>query len=212
MKKKTLLMTVVPLVALLVAACASAPRPVVTPTPPAGLFLKVSEPLDESVVTASPIRVSGTTISEAVVSISGEIVEVDEQGKFTTMVTLEEGPNIIEVIASDLEGNEVSTILAIIYSALPTATPTPPVVGGLFLDVMEPQDESTVTISPVSVSGTTIPDAVVSVNGEIVEVDNQGNFTMMVTLEEGPNIIEIVASDLEGNEVSKILAIFYIIP
>jgi bacillopeptidase F len=210
MKNKVLLMIVVPLVALLVAACAPTTTPTVTSTPPAGLFLKVSEPLDESVVTASPVGVSGTTIPNAVVSVNGEIVEVDEQGNFTTMVTLEEGPNIIEVIASDLEGNEVSTILAIIYSALPTTTPTPPVVEELFLDVMEPQDESTITINSVGVSGTTIPNAVVSINGEIAEVDEQGNFTTMVTLEEGPNIIEVIASDLEGNEVSKSLVIFYI--
>ena len=110
MNTKVLLMTVLPLVALLVAACACP-----TLTPPVGLFLEVSEPLDESVVTTSPVRVSGTTVPDAVVSVNGEIVEVDEQGSFTTMVALEEGPNIIEVIASDLEGNEVSKILVIFY-------------------------------------------------------------------------------------------------
>ena len=118
--KKVLLMTVLPLVALLVAGCARptptpTPTPAVTPTAPAGLFLEVTEPLDESVVTTSPVRVSGTTVPDAVVSVNGEIVEVDEQGNFTTVVALEEGPNIIEVVASDLEGNEVSKILAIIY-------------------------------------------------------------------------------------------------
>ena len=115
MKKKTLLITVVLLVALLVAACAPTTTPTVTPTPPAGLFLDVMEPQDESTITISPVGVSGTTIPDAVVSVNGEIVEVDEQGNFTTMVTLEEGPNIIEVIASDLEGNEVSKILVIFY-------------------------------------------------------------------------------------------------
>jgi uncharacterized protein YfaP (DUF2135 family) len=83
-------------------------------------------------------------------------------------------------------------------------------VVGLFLDVTEPQDETTVTVSPVRVRGTTISDAVVSVNGEIAEVDAQGKFTTMVALEDGPNIIEVVASDLEGNEASKTLVIFYI--
>ena len=90
------------------------PPPMVTPTP-AGFFLKVTEPKDESIVTTSVIPVSGTTSPDAVVSVNGEVVEIDEQGNFTTVVTLEEGPNTIEVIASDFEGNKESTVLAIIY-------------------------------------------------------------------------------------------------
>ena len=96
----------------------STPTPELTPTPtPAsiGFFLKVTEPKDESIVTSSVIPVGGTTSPDAVVSVNGEVVEVDERGNFTTMVTLEEGPNIIEVIASDFEGNKESTILAVIY-------------------------------------------------------------------------------------------------
>ncbi len=49
-----------------------------------------------------------------------------------------------------------------------------------------------------------------SVNGELAEVDEEGNFTMMVVLEEGPNIIEVIASDLEGNEESRTLVIIYV--
>lgn len=111
----------------LVAGCAApaptpAPTPEETPTPPPtvtptplGFFLKVTEPKDESIVTNSVIPVSGSTPQDAVVSVNGEVVEVDERGNFTIMVTLEEGPNTIEVIASDFEGNKESTILAVIY-------------------------------------------------------------------------------------------------
>ena len=96
----------------------STPTPELTPTPTPtsiGFFLQVTEPQDESIVTSSVIPVGGTTSPDAVVSVNGEVVEVDERGNFTTMVTLEEGPNIIEVIASDFEGNKESTILAVIY-------------------------------------------------------------------------------------------------
>ena len=93
-----------------------APEPTPTPAPiPVGFFLKVTEPKDEGILTASVLRVSGTTTPDAVVSVNGEVVEVDEWGNFTTMVTLEEGPNTIEVIATDFEGNKESTILAVIY-------------------------------------------------------------------------------------------------
>ncbi len=96
---------------------APAPTPIPTPTPtPAGFFLKVTEPKDESIVTTSIIHVSGMTTVDAVLSINGEIVEIDEHGNFSTVVTLDEGPNYIEVIASDLEGNQEVVTLLIIYS------------------------------------------------------------------------------------------------
>lgn len=79
------------------------------------LTLEVTEPEDESVVHVSEIVVSGITRSDAVVSINDVVVEVDEDGKFSATVTLEEGPNSIEVIASDYEGNEESQVLTLIY-------------------------------------------------------------------------------------------------
>jgi hypothetical protein len=79
------------------------------------LTLEVTEPQDESVVHVSEIVVSGITRSDAVVSINDAVVEVDEDGKFSATVTLEEGPNSIEVIASDYEGNEESQVLTLIY-------------------------------------------------------------------------------------------------
>lgn len=95
---------------------APAPTPIPTPTPtPAGFFLKVTEPKDESIVTTSIIHVSGMTTVDAVLSINDEIGEIDEHGNFSTVVTLDEGPNYIEVIASDLEGNQEVVTLLIIY-------------------------------------------------------------------------------------------------
>jgi len=89
-----------------------------------------------------------------------------------------------------------------------------PVGVELFLEVTGPEDESEVATSTIAVSGTTIPDAVVSVwvdsVVEIAEVDEDGNFSVMVNLEEGPNIIEVIASDWEGNEESTTLIVFYI--
>ncbi len=94
----------------------------------------------------------------------------------------------------------------------PTPEPTPPEMPkiGFFLTVAQPADNSIITVDKVEVRGRTTPGAVVSVNGELVEVDGEGNFTTMVVLEEGPNIIEVIASDLEGNEESRILVIIYV--
>jgi hypothetical protein len=85
-----------------------------------------------------------------------------------------------------------------------------PVRETLFLDISSPFDEATVTEPAVMVTGKTLPDAVVSINGEVVTIEVGGQFTAETALEVGPNVIEIVASDFYGGETSKILTVFYI--
>jgi len=111
---------------LLAVGCAAeeitpTPSPTLTPTPTStALFLEIVEPENESTVSTESIIVSGSTIPDAVVSIlvdtEIEIADVDEQGDFSATVTLAEGPNYIEVLASDQEGNEEYSILVVIYS------------------------------------------------------------------------------------------------
>lgn len=115
------LMLLVILATLLVAGCQEATPVPPSPPPPEpppsqGFFLEVAEPQDETVVNTSPILVSGSTSPEAEVSVNGTLIDVNEQGDFAAMVELEEGPNVIEVIATDYEGNEESCILAVIYT------------------------------------------------------------------------------------------------
>jgi Glucodextranase, domain B len=57
--------------------------------------------------------------------------------------------------------------------------------------------------------GTTTPNAVVSVNGQLATVGAKGNFQLTLTLDEGPNVIEVVASDVNRNELSAILSVIY---
>jgi Glucodextranase, domain B len=97
----------------------TARTPTSAPTPPKSnvpaFVLKVTTPPDESTVNAASIAVAGQTIIGAVVSVNGNLVDVDASGKFQTTVQLDEGPNIIEVVASDVNGNELSAILRVIY-------------------------------------------------------------------------------------------------
>jgi hypothetical protein len=62
----------------------------------------------------------------------------------------------------------------------------------------------------VLLRGFTTPDAIVSVNGVIVEVQADGTFELTLVLEPGPNIVEVVASDLGGNTINSSLAIISI--
>lgn len=79
------------------------------------LPLTVTQPLNETTVYTASLVVKGQTEPDAVVSVDGITVEVDAEGKFSTAVTLEEGPNPIEVYASDFEGNEGSVFLTVMY-------------------------------------------------------------------------------------------------
>jgi hypothetical protein len=83
------------------------------------------------------------------------------------------------------------------------------VTTSLNLEVTQPQDESVVNTSEIVVKGETNPDAVVTVNEAVADVDADGRFSVTVALEEGPNLIEVFASDFEYNEASEFLTIIY---
>ena len=92
-----------------------------TPTPgisgeiPAGLFLRITNLPKEGVVRTSTFPISGITDPDAVVSVNGVLVDVNSAGEFTSTVLLQPEPNLIEVVASDFQGNKVSAVLTIIY-------------------------------------------------------------------------------------------------
>lgn len=102
----------------------------------------------------------------------------------------------------------------------PTAAPTeaPPTPGPtsavtptpLFMNVTAPANESIVSTQQVEVKGQTTPGAVVTVNSQVAEVDAEGNFSVTVTLDEGPNALEVLASDFEGNQASQVVTVIYV--
>ena len=109
----------------------------------------------------------------------------------------------------------LAIISVILFSALvtrrppsspPERTPEPPETG-FFLTVTQPADNSIINVDRVKVGGRTIPGAVVSINEEITSADAQGIFAVTITLEEGPNIIEVIASNEEGNEARTSLIV-----
>jgi hypothetical protein len=81
--------------------------------------------------------------------------------------------------------------------------------GSLTVKILEPQDGVAVSTNVVTVKGEAPPETVVTVNDDILLVEADGKFESDVALEEGPNVIEIVASDLEGNEVTFIVTVTY---
>lgn len=92
----------------------------------------------------------------------------------------------------------------------PTATPVA-TEGELFLQMISPPESEVFTeTGNLAVVGRTRVDAVVTINDTIVEPDIDGEFSLDVALEEGPNIIEIVASVASGEQLDQVLVAIYL--
>ena len=79
----------------------------------------------------------------------------------------------------------------------------------LTLQIFSPEDNTTVSSAVISAVGRASPDATVSVNGQLVELDPSGNFETALHLDEGPNLIEAIASDLAGDVRSSVLTVIF---
>lgn len=87
---------------------------------PVSLFLEVSSPEDEIMVTGDSLLISGKTGPDFTVIISDNDTEAGLQsgkdGGFSKVITLDEGANIVEITAFDTEGNKKTVTRAIYYS------------------------------------------------------------------------------------------------
>lgn len=99
---------------------------------------------------------------------------------------------------------EVSAPAATVDAEIEQAT------GALFLEMISPDtDELFVMQSSFEFSGRTTVDALLSVNDRVLEVDEQGRFALSMDLEEGPNVIEVVASNALGEQFDEVLLVIY---
>lgn len=170
-----------------------------TPTSAVELFLEILGPADGSSIRSNAVIVFGDTVSDATVTVGGIQTSVDQNGRFQAAVALSVGANVIEVVATDDEGTRMVSVLTL--NALP--------LQGFLLLITEPEEQSIVSENSVRVAGRTGPNAVVSVRGVGVAVDELGFFSTTVTLNPGPNIIDIVATNLDGRVLDTVLAVIY---
>ena len=181
------------------AAPTTTPTP--SPTPVPQLILDVEGPAEGTTVRGKVVVVHGVTSPGASLRINNKAVIVAEDGGFKAEVTLTAGANLIEVAATGAEGQRERRFLTVNSLALP---PLP-----FLLLITEPQDQSIVSKRSVRVAGRTGPEAVVSVNGVSVSVDLLGIFTTLVTLDPGPNIIDVVATNTDGRVLSTVIAVIF---
>lgn len=91
-----------------------------TPTPVPSVFLTVDRPKDEDVVRNKVLVISGKTTSNAVVVIitdaSEDVITPSDNGDFSTTVNLDEGQNVLEIIAIAPNGESAAVKKTVTYS------------------------------------------------------------------------------------------------
>ena len=182
----------------------STPAPTLPPTPatptesPNGLPLQVYAPEDGVTVPGSSVVVYGQTLPGIRVFVAGDETDVDSQGGFRVSVPLAPSENEVLIMAEDDAGRETRISRRVTSLALP-----------FLLLITEPENETVVSAAVLPLSGRTGPNAIVSINGRSVPVDRFGYFTSTVLLEEGPNVMDVVATNDDGQTLSTVLAVIY---
>ena len=87
-----------------------------TPTPASSFPLLIEQPADGQTLNSTPALIVGRTQPDALVSVNDTIGFAGGDGRFTLSVDLEEGPNVLEVLASNINGEQVFVILTVLYN------------------------------------------------------------------------------------------------
>ena len=95
-----------------------------------------------------------------------------------------------------------------------TATFTTPTTDiatekSIALTITSPTNGSTVTASSVTVKGKTVVGAEVFINDKETTADSQGNFSTILSLDEGDNPIVVLVNDENGNVAEQELSVTY---
>jgi uncharacterized protein YfaP (DUF2135 family) len=151
-------------------------------------------------VATGAVRILGRTDGDAVVAVNGRPVDVSVDGAFQTDVVLAEGVNTIQTTATAPSG-AVARVSRVVFFTSPTEA--------LPMSLFYPRDGLVTSEPTVQIMGGTRQDAVVGVNGSPVPVNELGIFSADVPLEAGANVVEVVATDLEGNINFQTVVVFY---
>ncbi len=157
--------------------------------PLAPLTLNTASPEDGSEIGLDLVRVTGTVSDpEAVVTVNNVKTLVTAAGSFYAYVDLDEGENKIAIIAVRGSDNVSDTVKVTYYP------PAVPPTGAIELKVTSPQRNSAQRINLLPVTGMVGDStATVLVDGREAIVSANGSFQGYAVLNEGENVIEVIA-------------------
>lgn len=115
-----------------------------------------------------------------------------DQSQYPKKPQVFEGPKKLLITARKLKN--LAIILAILVTVAYLTLQYLSILSSPKLEILAPPDDQTVSIPAIEISGKTEREAVVSINGEFIKVDNDGNFNYQLEIVKGRNVIEIIAS------------------
>jgi hypothetical protein len=81
--------------------------------------------------------------------------------------------------------------------------------GPLSVIIFDLEDNTVVTTSPVTLTGEADPGTVITINDVVILVNEDRSFSAQVVLEPGNNLVEITASDRDGQQGFTYINISY---
>ena len=156
---------------------------------------------------SAQIQIEGSALPNQTIHlyVSGILVDkaqTSNDGKFSSIITLNPGENTIraKAITSDREESNLSESLTIVYkSVAPTLDIEAPTDGQQFL-----KEQNT-----VEVKGKTDSQVRITVNNFWAIIDEDNNFSYTMALKDGENEIKIIAQDQAGNKTEKTIRVTY---
>lgn len=153
------------------------------------------------------VEIKGHTEAGITVKIrkKGEEDEIvtNSEGQFSYTLELGSGQNSVSFVAVDESGNESKETEKIVV----TKDDTPPE-----LTIKEPADGSEFygeEQKKITIIGETEEDAKVTINGRWAFVEEEGVFSLELSLSEGENEIAVTAQDQAGNQTEEKLTLIF---
>lgn len=173
------------------------------------LFPPSLEPIAEA-TNSSPINIKGysdkgNTVELYINDNLDDKTTVDDQGTFTfSSVDLKTGSNSIYVKSQNQDKqSDKSQIYTIVFQKSPPK-----------LEIAKPDNDQTISSEQKEtvVSGLTDPGNTITVNDHFVIVNPDGSFSYIALLNDGDNVLKIVAQDKAGNKTTTERKVKYVSP
>jgi len=132
------------------------------------------------------------------------LIETDDSGSAATPQVAVDGSGNAIAVWEQHNINGLSHIWSNRYVKPDTTPPS--------LSLDRPSDGLTTETPVVTVSGTTEPDAALSINGILAAVEIDGSYSCTIALVEGINTIAATATDASGNSATASVSVTYINP
>ena len=152
--------------------------------------ITIDAPADGLVTFQSFVDVSGSTSNAVSVTVNGIAATLSGDAFATDAVPLVEGSNTITATVENASGSTTTTTITVVRD------PDLPVIS-----VLSPGENAVIPEFTVTVQGTVVDDSlsVLTINGNVVPVVNEGFLHTVSLLNEGNNLITLTATDSADN-------------